>query len=206
MTTLRRFSPILVLFLSTPGTLFARTPSFAGYYVGGNVGYRNFGTTINNTTAQTSTKFTGNSTVFEGFFGFGKSWKRLYMGYEVSAGLNTGRAKKGNSSVGNHHQFGLAARIGAPLPNASIMPYLGLGLEYRQMDFKLSTTKKFYDYSIAPLLGLQYAIDEQWQMRVEGSYQLSVKDSKLQSPYKFKASPSSFLFKGSVIYKLPTKD
>jgi len=206
MLTSKRFFPILAVLLCIPSLLWARTSSFSGMYVGGNIGYRSFTTNINNPTTQTSTKLGGKGPVFEGLFGVGKAWKRLYMGYEVSAGTNTGRAKKGDKSVGNKWQFGLAARIGAPLPNSSIIPYVGLGLEYRQMDFKVLTTRKFYDYSIAPLLGVQFALDDKWQMRVEGAYQLSLKDTKLPTPYKFKASPSSFLFKGSVIYKLPTKN
>jgi hypothetical protein len=206
MMTSKHFSLILAVLLCTPVFSLARAPSFNGMYVGGTIGYRSFASNINNPITQTNTKFGGSGPVLEGLFGTGKAWKRLYVGGEVSIGGNTARSKKAGMSVGNSMQFGLAARIGAPLPNGSIIPYVGLGFEMRQMSFKVSTTKKFYDYSIAPLLGLQYAMDEKWQMRLEGAYQVSVKDSKLQSPYKFKQSPSSFLLKGSVVYMLPTNN
>jgi len=200
------FRPLVVstVFLSTPFFSLARSPSFTGAYVGGSVGYRNFSTTITQDAGvnQNKYKFTGGGSVFEAMFGVGKSWKRVYLGYEFSTGFNGGRAKRDTNSVGNNWQFGLAARIGAPMPDASIMPYFGLGFEYRQMDFKTATTSSFYNYSIAPLLGGEFMVDDSWRIRVEGAYQLGIKNTNLPAAYKFKSSPTSFVFKTSVIYTL----
>jgi hypothetical protein len=202
------FKKILLLsnFLILPLVSEARSPSFTGAYVGGDIGYRNFSGTINEiNTAGIKTnqyKFTGASSVFGAFFGFGKSWQNLYLGYELSTGFNVGKAKKSGKQLGNSWQFGLAARIGAPMNDSGMMPYLGLGFEYRQMNFKTSSTNNFYNYSLAPSIGSEFMLDDNWRLRGEVSYQINIKTTNLPATYKFKSRPNSFVFKGGVIYKM----
>ncbi len=211
--TISKTSFKTVLFISAlPFVSLAKAPSFTGVYVGGSVAYRSFETIINNNNQVTSSnyKFKGNSTLFEGLVGKGKSWKRLYVGYEFSTGFNTGKATSNaapSMRVNNNWQFGLAARIGAPIPESSFMPYLGLGVEYRQMSFKSTTsTSSFYDFSLGPLVGFEMLLDDTWRMRLEGAYQITVHNTNLPAQYKFKESPSSFILKGSLIYKIPRTD
>lgn len=182
----------------------AKSPSFTGLYGGGTIGYRNTSATIISgpSSSQKSYRFSGGGEVFEGFIGHGKSWKRLYLGYEVTFGMNTGKIKKGALSLSNRFQFGLAARIGAPMNDSSIMPHFGLALEARQMKFKSTSSKGFYSYSIAPLLGGTLFINDEWLFRAELGYYMNLKNTGIGAGYSFGTPPSSLVLKGSVIYKI----
>ena len=206
MITFQRFFLVLFILLSAPLVSHARLSSFTGAYLGGSFGYRNMSAKINKDDAivanQKTYKFAGGGGTFEGIFGVGKAWKRLFLGYEFTTGFNNGRVKNNEASIGNNWHFGFAARIGAPVQDAGIMPFFGLGFEYKQMDFKTSTASNFYNYTLAPLVGVEFIVDDTWRLRAEGSYQLSVKTTNLPATYKFKTKPASFIFKGSVIYKI----
>jgi hypothetical protein len=197
---------IVSSFLIAPFCSEGRSPSFTGMYAGGDIGYRNFSATINqNTTTgtvQQQYKFTGAGGVFDAIFGVGKAWKNLYLGYEFNTGFNTGKSTKTGASLGNSWQFGLAARIGAPMNDAGVMPYFGFGFEYRQMTFKTSTTNNFYNYSLAPTLGSEFILDDNWRFRGEIAYQMNIKTTNLPAAYNFKSRPNSFVFKGGIIYKI----
>lgn len=183
---------------------FARLDSFTGVYFLGSVGYRNTSTKINydKNATQESYKLTGGNSVFQVGAGMGKAWKRLYLGYELTAGINSGRIKKKDKSLGSKFQFGFSARIGAPIPEASIMPYIGLGFEYRQMDFKTNTTSAFSNYALGPFVGFECIVNEDWRFRGEAGYQMSLRATNLPADYKFKSKPSSFLLKATAVYKI----
>lgn len=195
------FPSFLAGFSSFSSSAEARLQSFTGVYVGGSFGYTNVSTKIRNTKTDKEYKLTGGGTTYSFVGGMGKAWKRFYLGYEGSVGYNNGRAKKNGGSVGSNFQFGFAVRFGSPIPEASSMPYISLGLQYRQMDFKTDTTSNFYNYSLVPSVGTEFIINEQWRMRMEGGYQVSLRTTNLPGGYKFKSKPSGFVVSGTATYK-----
>ena len=195
---------LLFFLLFMPALSLAKLSSFTGPFVGGSVGFRHMNLKVNKETKKgvdKDYKFTGSGNVFEFFGGLGKAWKRLYIGYEGSVGYNNTRIKKDGASIGNNFQFGMAMRVGAPIPDAGVMPYFSLGLEYRGMDIKTDTTNNFYNYSLIPALGLEILVDSHWRIRTEAGYSFSIHTTNLPGDYKMKTKPSSFLFKAGAVYK-----
>jgi hypothetical protein len=176
-------------------TAFSKLQTFTGTYAGivGDIG--NTGITVDDTNTDPDTRYkvTGSTYNVGGIVGIGRAWQRVYLGFEGGVGYNGGKVKKNGASLKHGFNFDIATRIGRPVHDASIMPYVRLALTYQKMTFNVSSDHNFHTYGFQPSLGIEAIVDPQWRIRFEAGYNIGIHTSNLPRQYKIKSKPSSFV-------------
>jgi len=176
-------------------TSMAKLQTFTGTYLGiiGDLG--NTGMTVDdkNTTPDTRYKITGTTYNVGAIAGIGRAWQRAYFGFEGGIGYNGGKITKNGGKLTHGFNFDIATRIGRPIHDAAIMPYLRLALTYQRMTFNAGADHNFHTYGFQPGLGIEFIVDPVWRIRAEASYNIGIHTTNLPSQYKIKSKPSSFV-------------
>ena len=180
-------------FLSLTAT--AKLETFTGVYAGVFGDLANTGMTVDDTssTPDTRYKIIGTTYSFGALLGIGRAWQRVYLGFEGGLGYNGGSAKKDGAKLTHGFNFDVATRIGRPIHDAAIMPYLRLALTYQRMTFSVDSDNNFHTYGFQPGLGIEAIVNPDWRIRAELNYNIGVHNTNLPSQYKVKSRPSSFV-------------
>lgn len=176
-------------------TAVAKLQTFTGTYIGFNGDLGSTGITVDDTstTPDTRYKITGTTYNVGVLAGIGRAWQRVYFGFEGGVGYNGGVIKKNNAKLTHGFNFDIATRIGRPVHDAAIMPYLRLALTYQRMTFNVTSDNNFHTYGFQPGMGIEAIVNPDWRIRAEVGYNIGIHSTNLPSQYKLKSKPSSFV-------------
>ena len=182
----------------------AKLQTFTGTYLGvvGDIG--NTGITVDDksTSPDTRYKLTGSTYNIGAIAGIGRAWQRFYLGFEGGIGFNGGSIKKDTAKLTHGFNFDIATRIGRPIHDAAVMPYLRFALTYQKMTFSTGSDSNFHTYGFQPGLGVEFIVDPIWRIRTEVAYNIGIHSTNLPAQYKIKSKPSSFTGRIGVTRKL----
>tara|TARA_R110002050_G_scaffold118195_1_gene235370 strand:- start:3460 stop:4074 length:615 start_codon:yes stop_codon:yes gene_type:complete len=182
----------------------AKLQTFTGTYAGVIADLGSTGITVDDTktTPDTRYKLTGSTYNIGAIAGIGRAWQRFYLGFEAGVGYNGGNIKKNKAKLTQGFNFDIATRIGRPIHDAGIMPYLRFALTYQSMTFSTTSDYNFHTYGFQPSLGVEFIVDPVWRIRAEAAYNIGIHSTNLPAQYKIKSKPSSFIGRIGVTRKL----